>query len=81
MIARLLIDHKANLRTVDSNGRTIYGTPVISHGGALLPGAILFFFFFLNLLLSTARVPQTQRRSPFGSTVYECKGRPRDSVA
>ena len=35
------------------------------------------FFFFWNLLLYTARVPKTQKRSPRGITVYEYYGEPR----
>jgi hypothetical protein len=34
-------------------------------------------FFFWNPILYTARVPETQKRSPEGSTVYACNSRPR----
>jgi hypothetical protein len=36
-----------------------------------------FFFFFWNPILYTARVPETQKWSPEGSTVYACNSRPR----
>jgi hypothetical protein len=36
-----------------------------------------FFYFFWNPILYTARVPETQKQSPEGSTVYACKSRPR----
>jgi hypothetical protein len=38
---------------------------------------IFFFFLFWNPILYTARVPETQKWSPKGSTVYACKSRPR----